>query len=265
MTIKIAAAHRFARVALAFAALLGTTRIAHATDVLSPALAPATYTSSVDGTTYSDPGTYKNADAYTTITGTPPAVYTAGATTGFTDLFSELTYQFSVNGPADTLVPLQITYSLRTGGTLFDNPIVSFFNNTSQISFGVDGSTINACSASAGIPCSLNEVFTGIRDVPANSSATIETYVTSNTAYTVDLRAELQLSNASGYASADPSFVISPLFPDANQFSIQLSDGISNESISAIPLPPALPVFAAMLLGLGIAGQRGKDTARRET
>lgn len=72
-------------------------------------------------------------------------------------------------------------------------------------------------------------------------------------------------TQSSGSASIDPYIFVDPSFPDAADFSIQVSDGVSNVPISAAtPIPGALPLFTSGLGIMGLLGWRRKRKGAAE-
>jgi hypothetical protein len=69
----------------------------------------------------------------------------------------------------------------------------------------------------------------------------------------VEMQASASSCAAGGIANAvaDPYFQIDPAFLAANPgYSLEFSPGITNQPVSAVPLPASFPLFLTGLLGL---------------
>jgi hypothetical protein len=169
-----------------------------------------------------------------------------------------LQYDFQINGPEKTLVPIFVQGSGYAKSS-FGN---QFFNG-SAASLGISSDLSNTSI----LP--LYSVIATAGSVPqgntpngrTNQNITFDDriLVPSNTPFEIGLGAEAEVDNGdnsktpieSASAYIDPHLFIDPTFAGANEFSLQFSEGIDNSPVSATPLPPALSMFGAALLALG--------------
>jgi hypothetical protein len=72
--------------------------------------------------------------------------------------------------------------------------------------------------------------------------------------------AESDLGLGKAAASVDPFFsLIRRFLADNPGFSLEFSEGVDNSPIAATPLPSALPMFGAALIGLGAFAWRWRQ------
>ena len=193
---------------------------------------------------------------------------------------ASLLYQLSVNGPANTVVPLDINLTLQAtalntalGGAdsaisfaLYQNNAsfsfqgVNYTNtgyNNVNLCFGV----MNPCYGAPGLNGGFLN-FLGAPGVPQGISGILKINVMSNTAVSVDQFSYADVAQGSGagvpYASSglDPFISIDPSFADASQFSIALSPGVGNGDMSPVPLPSSTWLLVSGLAGLGLFRRR---------
>ena len=103
-------------------------------------------------------------------------------------------------------------------------------------------------------------------------TASVTLSLLANTPFSIDMLAETFIQSASLFGSASiigPRFVIDPLTPNADQYSIQLSPGLGNGAV--VPLPPAIWLFGSALGAMGgwakrkqaISNSLERDAGRR--
>lgn len=159
-------------------------------------------------------------------------------------------YQFAVVGPTNTVVP------------------VSFSGNLAANFSGGGGNEYAAATVqvySLPLSSTLFQDSAGAAPAVASSSHEYGTLldVTANTPYTIALRATVSSGKGSGTALSDPVLAIDALFLAENPgYSLEFSPGIDNKSVSAVPLPAALPLFGSGVIALaGFAWRREKVSA----
>lgn len=179
-------------------------------------------------------------------------------------------YQFSIVGPAGA-VPVAITFN---GSEAISGYFPFYSTQVSvQAAVGTVFGTGPSFSDSYLVEYqgfgeygvhTLNGVSTPITDDSFNATDSAE--LTANTVYGVALQMYVDI-NGKGSASAyvDPLIQIAPGFANASEYSIELSPGIGNSAVAAVPSPPT---YMLMLVGLGalfIVPRRRKASQVSET
>ncbi len=225
-------------------ALLAADRVTSAATTLPPSSGDAACAS---GTLVStDPCSFGGASAFTvgapfataeaTVTGTPP--FTPGAN-------SALTYYYTVDGPDNGPIEIGVGTNLLTSA----GP-----DNTAFASLSTSQGT-NVCADTHEGLCGGSQ-FDGAfieMDEPGQ-------------VYSVHLEAvaSVGIFGGSAFASADPFFFVEPTNPNADLYSIRVSDGIANAAPSTgVPEPATWAMLLLGFVGLGVAARRtGKRQPR---
>jgi hypothetical protein len=164
-------------------------------------------------------------------------------------------YYFEAVGPANTGVAFDI---LAAGGASETGNGTSFahlyLNGSSVI--GEPGTLTTACSSfeidgcgSIGSAFFLNSVF-------GAQSNTVQELV-------LEVSGDVNPNGGTFMASVDPTITIDPSFLAANPgFTLEFSSNVTQNPVSAVPLPAALPLFAAGLGAFGLMGRRKWRDAR---
>ncbi len=242
----------------------------------APTLPAASVEIEVGQDLYYTPGTYSGGGSTSSVllSPTPNLESVGGGSLSFPS--SNLTYFFSVNGPANTYVPVDIAVNMQNiAGTIGGSPqayssfdinapaaslLTSFAYQGQVYNVGLGAGQANlysavclysiACSA-VSTPTLDIEGYTTILDVPGITSGILSLSVLSNSAYSIYLQTAVQNS---GTSSIDPVISIDPAYQDAGEFSVALSPGVGNTS--PVPLPATAWLLLSALGGLGIAGRR---------
>lgn len=203
-------------------------------------------------------GTY-NLSAAGQTTSLPYAMATAtsegclsGCAGGGGGVFSAVQYYLEVTGPAGVLVPF-------------------LFDTAGAVEVDGEFHTANAgvrLVAPAGLPG-----FYAATSILSNGSihceqscvtGTQSVSLLTQTVYSIVVRAGVQVSTnrvGSATAWADPYIYIDPGFASRDQFTLNLSHGVGNYPISAVPVPAGLALLATALLGLA-AFKSGENRGR---
>jgi hypothetical protein len=212
-----------------------------------------------------------------------------GSVTCLTETRTNITDPVSCNGGADsglvTYAPFAGVSGRAFGQGLTDSAnVLGVLNYSFEVTGGTPGTVVpvDINTVLKAIPISIGIVFSEI-DITANTSAgvticntscggetsfigTLQVSALSGAVNTVHLEIEVggargnQFDFDGGMASADPYIYIAPTFPNADDFSIEVSPNIGN--VPATPLPAALPLFATGLGALGLCGWRRKRKAQ---
>jgi hypothetical protein len=257
--------------------LMGSTFLAHAQ---APTLSDPSVYMTIDGPAAASetPGTFSYGGVTEAVTYSVAPFTVSDSTAGFGT--ASLIYFFSVNGPANTLVPLDINLTFQAtalntsvGGaasaiqfSLYQNNASFSFQGVNYTNTGYNEANIclgvmNPCYGAPGLNGGwLN--FLGTPGVPQGVSGLLQMNVMSNTAVEVDQWSTTDLVQGSGtgapYTSSglDPFISIDPSFTDANEFSIALSPGVGNGDIAPVPLPSSIWLAVSGLAGLGLFRRR---------
>lgn len=206
---------------------------------LAPALARTECVSNNPGVTLDDPAQCQLQGALASAQATPYVSLVAqldnGAFVGSQGATAALSYQFEVvGGVFGTYVPVTITTNLHTLAT----------NYGAYARITTDYSDKYVCSGDAGLPACQGDTFTGAINLMAQVGHAVN----------VDLIVSVSGSyyyGGSAYASADPLIAIDPNFLNADNYSIEVSDGVANA------LPPSAPEptsWALLVAGFGFVG-----------
>jgi hypothetical protein len=216
------------------------------------------------------------------------------------DAFASATYYMTIRGPsANAKVDVSMaggiaTSALPNGGSVFakaqmtisgSQPIANFsaigatpdseFSQTANVS-GTPGSGMGGGFATSqplrvtgnGIPQIGNGgiIFPPVNPVPAIAIYPLDT----DTIYSISIYSQvgggtlgLRGVDLNAVAWVDPTFSIDPSTPNADQYSITFSPGISNSFPVATPVPGTLVLLCSGLIGLmSIMRSRTSPTAR---
>lgn len=177
----------------------------------------------------------------------------SGCAGGVYDVIAKIQYYILVSGPNDQVAP----YFFQSAGAVES---FEFENNPNQIVFPRGYASVKLLGA-GGFDASTDFRTDGTTHCGTTCiNATNQALLRTNTPYLVEIYVwAMAFTNFKGSASvwADPYIYIDPTFVGGDQFSLLISDGIGNSPlVSAVPLPSALPLFAAGLGLLGWASQR---------
>jgi hypothetical protein len=184
--------------------------------------------------------------------------FIVGTTTGSANAsaLGQLRYYIEVVAPSSVIfAPL----SVFMFGTLSSTVAPVLSSSLSQAQVQIDGAVIlNVTSSSNAVdyPPEIGD--------PTGNFASLRTLtVFANRSIAIDMlvRADVSgFSRQSARAFLDPFFFIDPSAPNADQYSIILSEGIGNGASTPgeTPLPAALPLFASGLGAMGLLGWRRK-------
>jgi hypothetical protein len=162
-------------------------------------------------------------------------------------------YQFSIVGPAGE-VPIAITFNGSEGISGY----FPFYSTEVSVQAAV-GTVIGTGPSFSdsylveylgygeyGVH-TLNGVSTSITDDSFDATDSVE--LTANAVYGVGLQMYIEVNgNGSASAYVDPLIQIAPGFANASEYSIELSPGIGNSAVAAVPSPST---YMLMLVGLG--------------
>jgi hypothetical protein len=157
---------------------------------------------------------------------------------GTQDAAASLDYYFEVvGGTPGAIVPVLVQTNLFAMSSGYPNDASA---SITVGGFGGVGQTATAGDA----PISPNSSqFSGTLAISATDGQATEVFLSI-------IAEESYALGGSASASADPFIFVDPLFADAADYSIVLSDGVGN-GLSSTPLPASLPLFAC---GLGFVG-----------
>ncbi len=257
--------------------LIGSSLVARAQ---APVLSNPSVSMTIDGTgpVSGTPGTLSYDGATEAVTYSVAPTTVSDSTHGFGT--ASLLYQFSVNGPANTLVPLDIhlTFQATAENTAIGGaasaisfelyqPNASFsfrgvnYTNTGYNNVNICYGAQNPCYGAPGLTGGwLN--FLGSSGSPQGTSGILQMTVLSNTPVSVDQWSTSDLVQGSGtgapYVSSglDPFISVDPSFADASQFSIALSPGVGNGNAAPVPLPASTWLMLSGLASLGLLRRR---------
>ena len=210
----------------------------------SNAFVPAQYL--IDGVDQGVPGTYP------VTTGNGGSIVFTASPIASVQVTANGTPDFSLNSPtADLRYFFQFT---DAGGT--PNPIPLLINTTMFVSFfepeGGSGNDFPIARATLKINESDNGVTALQQVVDVFGSGTnffsgiLSAAILSNTIYQIDLTAHvITLGQEHGFASIDPQLFLDPAQIDPNAFTLQLSDGIGNDTAAPEPGSLGLVTLAA--------------------
>ena len=207
-----------------------------------PLPAATTSATCTDGTQIEGPASCTNGGASATVglapfagdrahasvpASTPQQLFSAGAT-------ADVQYAFQVaGGTIGDLVPVVVTANVGATSTSHSHGFASIFVHTSQ-----DDTQVCADTTQFGCPAT-----------PFAGSFTVHAFA--GEVGTVNLEVEASAGTnlaapESATASADPLVAVDPAFPNADQYTIQLSPGVAN----ALPEPSSSASIATSLLAL---------------
>lgn len=161
---------------------------------------------------------------------------------------AQITYAFIVSGPPAPSVPVLITYTLDASGSgdyLAQAEIIYPFGATLICTGPLNGCGQNGMQVSS-------------------YSATDQFSIAPNVANEVDIAGVTEASVAvegttsTALASVDPFIRVDPSFPNANQYTIQFSDGVTNGA-TPVDEPGALTLLAIGLPVLVTLRRRQRD------
>ena len=230
--------------------------VGNETEVNAPASFSGTQSSSVDE---------QSGSVVFNLAATPlPSIaLSASSTGGGAGAEGQISYQFSIVGPAG-LVPTSLTF---TGGAkLVTDAAVGTASVSSFVAFGsLAGnpnflSDVYSISQSGVSPLtathSLNGVSTTLSGPSFSQSDTFN--LTANVTYGITMSASVGATlDTTATAFVDPLIAIDPAL--AGKYSIELSPGIGN--VSSVPEPRMSVLFGSgAIFILAIAGYRGRNT-----
>jgi len=175
---------------------------------------------------------------------------------------SSLEYFYDISGPTNALVPISVSYSISIVG--LGNPLLPFgiggFQATaetaveSQNAFTVEELTgLFSGPGCVVLTCVVNGLRAG-PNTPASQvqSGTLSLTAQANIPYQIVLGVNaFQIGFGEVRVFADPYIEIDPSFlADNPGFAVEVSLGISNAPISAVPEPASIAIFAVALAGL---------------
>jgi hypothetical protein len=172
----------------------------------------------------------------------------------------------AVSGSAsldETEQVLQASFDLRgPGATIYDSVDIAYGYDDNASSMSGPGSFIVGNSSVSGLSGGFND--DNVYILQTNKLYTITLIVTANN--TVSTTSEGEVTDGGGETSfigggsvtdtafIDPSYQIAPGTPDADQYTIYLSSGVSN----TVPEPSTWSMMLIGFAGLGFAGWRAK-------
>jgi hypothetical protein len=156
-------------------------------------------------------------------------------------LTGEATYYFAVTGP-DADVPVTIRTRLFASTSAVEDPDEesSVANALIVVSSGPTVARAFVC-----------EQFATSCGSPGAFDGDLQLTVPTGTAVKVFLQIDVASPDGPAQASVDPWIFVDPSVADAGQYSIVLSDGVSNGLPAGVPEPAA---WAMLLVGAGLAG-----------
>lgn len=192
------------------------------------------------------PAGYATAIAFQRPEVTAEAAGNAGA-------YSELTYYFYINGPANTIVPITFAGILTNeGGGAFND-------------LGADITNPVTSSILVFAPFPMNSID-GFNTTPI-SPFSVTANATSDVVYQVQLFAEASADFAGQiefgdtnlgppqYVDVDPVISISSTFAGANQFQLDFSPGIDN-SFASTPEPSSVVLLLTALVAVALVARK---------
>jgi hypothetical protein len=184
------------------------------------------------------------------LTPSPSIQLTGSSSSGSTVAILQYRYQMVVSGPGSTAL-VQIDASANAGGSS------SGIANFSGLSADVTINNPNSFIVEKSLPGSTGTGGAWNLD----QSFTFQT----NTIYFVTMTAEGETSSgrsngtASFFVDVDPVFTIDSSQANANQYSIQFSDGIGNSVAGAVPEPSTWAMMILGFAGVGFMAYRRKQ------
>jgi hypothetical protein len=149
-----------------------------------------------------------------------------------------------VTGPPVDFVPVDFYVNLHSTAAPADDPNAASTASAQLVIYKPDGTVdtaLNICETHP-VGCGFPNTFEGPLLLFVTPGAPLRVFM------------QLLAGSATGGATAmiDPHVVVDPSFPNADQYSIEFSPGISNAAPGG-PVPePA--TWATLLAGLGLAG-----------
>lgn len=216
--------------------------------------------------------TFSNTNYYAYAYAFPPSSSIGAFASGaqYTGAASSLSYEFEVNGPPNTEIPLIVqaagfaSYSGDTDG--YADAYVSINGaGLGGIGLGAGG---GYASASELCPNGPGATPGNCSFVVSDFATTYEADVESDTPINVFMYAEAFSDGPTAFfsAGADPYFRIDPTFATADQYAIVTSPGVGNSPLGATSIAAPAPEAATwilMLAGLGGLGAMMRGTRRR--
>jgi len=176
-----------------------------------------------------------------------PTPRVSASTSGVAFANASLTYFFEVEGPASG-PPVKVGASLRAA--------ISYGSPHDPNVEGVAGIRVDDPTNGRVLLWNVQAV---VIDGSANTFSIDKNYSLANLIIgrqyrvTIDAYAESNSTNETAYSFVDPDFYIDPTFPDANQYYIRASDGITS---AAVPEPVGVSIFGTMTLFLVLARRK---------
>lgn len=229
------------------AVLCAVTAIACAGGVQAGTLSPASYNVYLQGygldyQMYYTPGTYSHDGGTGTVSPYPSVILDANVSGNYITVQTSMSYNFEVFGPdSASYIPLLIQTTLSTSAS--GDPQTQSAYALAQIS--VDG----YIGATKQVTCQI--IYGGGGCTNPSFSGPLSVLVAPNSSYGVFLVVTAQTQGGgSAHAFADPVISVDPGFAGASDYTVLLSDGVSNTADStSAPEPSSLS-----LIGLAMGG-----------
>jgi hypothetical protein len=170
-----------------------------------------------------------------------------GSHTDVSDATAELNYYFEFVGPAGPNIPFvfhtnMLTSNFDLGGAYAHIRVNSDPGDLASPDFNL---SLTACSNP-----SSQVVFQCSGD-PVSLGGTFSLFATPNQAANIDMTVQVAaIGDGTGFASADPMITIDPLFPNASDYTLIISDGVGNDLPSSVPEPSEWTLLLLALAGL---------------
>lgn len=210
---------------LTTAVVCAVTAIACAGVARAGTLAPATYNVYLQGygadyQMYYAAGSYSHDGGTGTVSPYPSVVLDATASGNYITVQTSMSYNFEIFGPATaSYIPLLVQTTLSTSAS--GDPLTQSAYALAQIS--VDGYV----GATKQVTCQL--IYGGGGCSNPSFSGPLSVLVGANTSYSISMVAEAQtLGGGFAHAFADPVISVDPGFAGASDYTVLLSDGVSN-------------------------------------
>ncbi len=250
----------------------------------APTLPGASVEITVGQDEYYAAGTYSEGGSTSSVFLSPTPILESSENSSNSFPSSNLNYFFSVNGPANTYVPVDIAVNMQNsfisetygspqayssfsldsygGGALtsytFQGQLYNVGLDTGQVNlYAAACQYSNPCGSVTAPTLNIYGGYTTILDLPATTSGILQLSVLSNSTYAIYLQTAVQTA---GTATIDPVISIDSAYQNAGEFSVALSPGVGNTS--PVPAPATLTLLLSGLSGLGLLARRKRSAGR---